>query len=133
MTGPIHSDVAFADLKTLQEASLRDRAAHERWVTSTAENEEVTGAWVVLAESLPVQYAPMGAKTAELAAAVGVVATGVVKQRKTGGIEPGDRLMVRGARSGVRFWRLVNVGVELQAPGWTCRRMTVTDTDLSRG
>ena len=133
MTGPILPDVAFADLKTLQEASLRDRALHERWVTSEAENGEVTGAWIIVAESVPVQYVPVSSKTATLAAAVGVVATGIVKQRTTGHIEPGDRLLIRGVRSGVRFQRLTDVGIQIQAPGWTCRRMWATDTDLTRG
>src|SRR4051794_19478023 len=103
MVGPVIPDVALADLKTLQEAGLRDRAVVERWVTTTAENEEVSGSWVEVDESVPVQYVPLGTKTAELAAAVGVVATGLVKQRVTGDIRQGDRVVVRGVRSGVRF------------------------------
>lgn len=133
MVGPIIPDVAVADLKTLQEASLRDRAVVERWVETTAENEEVSGAWVVVDENVAVQYVPLSTKLATLAAATGTVATGIMKQRVTGDIRPGDRVLIRGQRSGVRFQRLMQVGLPVQGPSRTILRMAVTDSDLSRG
>jgi hypothetical protein len=132
VVGPIIPDVALDDLKTLQEASLRDRAAVDRWVETTAANEEVSRALVRIDEQVPVQFIPLGVKTAQLAEAVGVVTVGELKQRVTGDIRPGDRVMVTGSRHGVKFWRLMDVGQPLTNPGRTILRMAVTDADLSR-
>lgn len=132
MVAPFITDTDLDDLRTLQGASLRDRGTVERWVVTTAENEEESGSWVVVDENVPVTYVPMSSRTAEVAAATGVVATGILKQRVTGDIRPGDRVIVRGVRGKVRFQRLGNIGLALQGPGRTVQRMGWTDTDLTR-
>lgn len=131
MTGPVIPEGHLADLRVVQEAGLRLRAYVEREVATVADNEEVTRAWVEVADNVPCLLVPMGPRDAEFAAARGIVATGILKQRLLGPMDPGDRAVVSGVLSGVRVQHFVRAVADLTRPGRVIRRLAVTDVDLS--
>lgn len=132
MTGPVIPEGHLADLRVVQESGLRFRAYVERAVEQTADNGEVTTTWVEVASNVPCLLVPMGPRDAEWAAARGIVATGILKQRLLGPMDPADRAVVRGVMSGVRVQHFVKAVADLSRPGRVVRRLAVVDVDISR-
>src|SRR4051794_33334242 len=103
MAAPILPEAAFGPLRVMQEKGLRHRGFVERSVTIRLPNGEEETGWQVVEANIPVLLVPAGVDEAAQAEAQGIKARWVLKQRLTGSILPGDRVVVTGRSGGQAF------------------------------
>lgn len=131
MTGPLLHDSWFDDLRILQEQGLRDRVTLEQLTEIRLPNGEYHRQWVAEPEE-PGLLLVGGAKLADLAAAIGVKAQGILKLKR-GRSLAGERAVVRGIQKGVAWQRLVEVTADLGGDTERIiRRALWVDVELTR-
>lgn len=130
MTGPLLFDDWFADLRHLQEAGLRHRATPVTKETIRLPNGEYEVVWVEGTE-VPALFVVGGSKVAELAAARGVTAEGVLKLKRGTDVDVGQRYRVTGIIKGREWERVLEVTADLsEDTERVVRRLLVIETEL---
>jgi hypothetical protein len=114
----------------MQEAGLRHRATAVTLTTIRQDNGETEQVWVE-GTTVPALFVVAGSRIAELAAARGVQATGVLKLRRGTQVDVGQRYRVTGIQQGVQWSRLLEVTADLsEDTERIVRRVLVVETEL---
>ncbi len=131
MAAPILPDLAFGPLRAMQERGLRHRLQFEQLLETRRPNGEYVKAWVTEDEE-PALLVMGNPEIAELAAAQGVKAQGVLKVKR-GRAVSGKRAIVRGTLKGVAWQRLIEVTADLGGnTERIVRRALWIDVEVSR-
>lgn len=131
MAAPIIPDQSIVGLRAMQEAGLRHFATRVSLEEIRLPNGEYEKVWVAHPPEVPCLFVVTDSRIAELAAAKGVQAIGVLKLKRGTEVDVGTRYSVRGIQKGREWVRVFEVTADMsEDTERIVRRTLVVEVDI---